>query len=71
MPHAVAAVRSVKKSQPISRLDDLAEKFDEIEHQKFGGGGFDEAPGRMEKVEQALGLGELDHYTASPPPPRG
>jgi hemerythrin-like domain-containing protein len=57
-----------KKSQSKSRLDELAEKFEEIEHERFGKDGFDEALKRIERVERALGLSELGAYTAPAPP---
>jgi hemerythrin-like domain-containing protein len=56
-----------KKGQPKARLDELAEKFEEIEHQQFGRDGFDDALERIAKIEQALGLADLDYYTAPPP----
>ena len=57
-----------KKTQSKSRLDELAEKFEEIEHERFGKDGFDEALERIERVESALGLSELGAYTAPQPP---
>jgi hemerythrin-like domain-containing protein len=57
-----------KKGQSESRLDDLAEKFEQIEQQQFGKDGFDDALQRIGKVEQVLGLADLNHYTASAPP---
>jgi hemerythrin superfamily protein len=60
-----------KKEQPKKRLDDLAEKFEEIEHQQFGKDGFDDAVARISRIEWTLGLEKLDHYTAPPPPQSG
>jgi hemerythrin-like domain-containing protein len=57
-----------KKNQSKTRLHDLAEQFDEIEHQQFGKDGFDDALDRIEKVEQTLGLVDLDRYSAPSPP---
>ncbi len=59
-----------KTTQSKSRLDELAEKFEEIEHERFGKDGFDEALERIARVEQALGLSDLGAYTA-PPLPKG
>lgn len=56
--------------QSKSRLSDLAEKFEEIEHKRFGEDGFDEALGRIGRVEEMLGLSDLAAYTA-PPAPKG
>jgi hypothetical protein len=44
-----------KKSQSKAKLDDLAEKFEEIEYQKFGKDGFADALARSGGVEQTLG----------------
>lgn len=57
-----------KKTQSKSRLDDLAEKFEEIEHERFGEDGFDDALARIARIERALGLADLSAYTAPPPP---
>jgi hemerythrin-like domain-containing protein len=57
-----------KKEQPDSRLQELAEKFEDIEHQRFGKDGFDDALKRISRIEQALGMDNLDRYTAQPPP---
>lgn len=57
-----------KKTQSKSRLDDLAEKFEEIEHQRFGEDGFSDALARIARIEQTLGLASLAAYTAPPPP---
>lgn len=57
-----------KKMQTKARLDELAEKFEEIEHQQFGKDGFDDALERIARIEQALGLADLSTYTASSPP---
>ncbi len=57
-----------KKNQSKARLDDLAEQFEQIEHQQFGKDGFDDALDRIQKVEQTLGLADLNRYTAASPP---
>jgi hemerythrin-like domain-containing protein len=57
-----------KKTQSKSRLHDLAEKFEEIEHQQFGKDGFDDAVARISRIEQTLGLADLGSYTAPPAP---
>jgi hypothetical protein len=60
--------RHGRKCRPKARLDELAEKFEEIEHQQFGKDGFDDALERIARIEQALGLADLRTYTASSPP---
>jgi len=51
-----------------AELDELGEKFEEIEHEEFGGDGFDAALKRMEEIESSLGLSNLDMFTAPAPP---
>lgn len=57
-----------KKTQSKDRLDELADRFEEIEHQQFGKDGFDDAIERIGRIEQALGLADLSTYTAQHPP---
>ncbi len=47
---------------------ELANKVEEIEHERFGKDGFADAVARILKVEQTLGLADLAVFTASPPP---
>jgi hemerythrin-like domain-containing protein len=49
-------------------LDEMGEKFEDIEKQTFGRDGFDEAVSRMDRIEAALGLSDLARFTAPPPP---
>jgi hemerythrin-like domain-containing protein len=55
-----------KKLHSKAELDEIAEEFEEIEHKMFGKDGFDDALHRVERVEQGLGLSDLDRYTAPP-----
>jgi len=50
------------------QLDELGEKFEEIEHEQFGDDGFEMALKRMEEIENSLGLSNLDMFTAPAPP---
>ncbi len=59
---------SWKSTQSKHRLEELADKFEDIEHEKFGKEGFEDAVARIAKIEQALGLGNLASFTAHPPP---
>jgi len=56
-----------KKMQSKARLDELGEKFEEIEHRTFGKDGFEDALARIGRVEQTLGLADLASYTARAP----
>ena len=49
-------------------LDELGGRFEEIEHEQFGGDGYETALKRMEEIENSLGLSVLDMFTAPPPP---
>lgn len=57
-----------KAAVGVNELDALGEKFEEIEHEQFGGDGFETALKRMEEIEESLGLSNLDMFTAPPPP---
>ena len=54
--------------QSKERLEDLARKFEDIEHEKFGKDGFQDAVACISKIEQALGLADLAAFSAPPPP---
>lgn len=51
-----------------SELDDLGEKFEEIEQEQFGDDGYETALKRMEEIENSLGLSNLEMFTAPAPP---
>jgi hemerythrin-like domain-containing protein len=51
-----------------AQLDELGEKFEEIEHEQFGDDGFEAALKRMEEIETSLGLANLNMFTAPAPP---
>jgi hemerythrin-like domain-containing protein len=49
-------------------LDELGDKFEEIEQQQFGKEGFDTIVEQVGTIENALGLGDLAQFTAPMPP---
>ena len=51
-----------------AELDVIAAKFEEIEVQLFGEDGFEVALKRMEEIETALGMSNLEMFTAPSPP---
>ncbi len=57
-----------KAMQSDERLEQLADKFEDIEQETFGKDGFEDAVARISKIEQAFGLGDLAFFTAPPPP---
>jgi len=59
-----------KKTLTAKEYDEIGEKFEEIEHQQFGEDGFDKAVREISDIEKSLGLSDLAHFTAPPPPAR-
>ncbi|MEA1647881.1 hemerythrin domain-containing protein [Nitrospirillum sp. BR 11164] len=49
-------------------LEEMGDKFEEIEHRQFGKDGFDDAVHQIADIEQALGLADIAQFTAPPPP---
>lgn len=59
-----------KQTLTAKQLDEMGEKFEEIERQQFGEDGFEDALKRIAEIESALGLADLSQFTA-PVPPKG
>lgn len=57
-----------KKTMSKKALEEMGEKFEDIEHKQFGKDGFDDAIDQISAVEGALGLGDLAQLTAPAPP---
>ena len=57
-----------KQTLNADQLDEMNDKFEEIEHQQFGEDGFENALTQMIEIEQSLGLIDLAQFTAPPPP---
>jgi hemerythrin-like domain-containing protein len=57
-----------KETLDSKSLDEMNEKFEEIEHEQFGEDGFESALQQMTEIEQSLGLSDLSQFTAPPPP---
>jgi hemerythrin-like domain-containing protein len=49
-------------------LNEMGDKFEDIEKATFGKDGFDDAVKRIGRIEQALDLADLAQFTAPPPP---
>jgi hemerythrin-like domain-containing protein len=49
-------------------VEEMGEKFEEIEKQQFGGDGFDQAVKQIGEIESLLGFGDLAQFTAPVPP---
>ena len=57
-----------KETLSAGNLDEMNEKFEEIEHEQFGEDGFESALKQMAEIEQSLGLSDLAQFTAPAPP---
>jgi hemerythrin-like domain-containing protein len=57
-----------KKTLSKQQLDEMGEKFEEIEHRQFGKDGFDDAERQISEIEKELGIADLAMFTAPPPP---
>lgn len=51
------------------QLDEMGDKFEEIEQQQFGKDGYEDAVKQIGDIERTLGLSDLAQFTAPPPPP--
>jgi hemerythrin-like domain-containing protein len=59
-----------KETLNADQLDEMNDKFEEIEHEQFGEDGFENALKQIAEVEQSLGLNDLAQFTAPAPPAR-
>ena len=50
------------------QLDEMNEKFEDIEHEQFGEDGFEDALKQIAEIEESLGLSDLAQFTAPPLP---
>lgn len=57
-----------KKAVGPHGVDEMGEKFEDIEKEQFGGDGFDMAVKQIADIEQMLGLADLAQFTAPPSP---
>jgi hemerythrin-like domain-containing protein len=57
-----------KQTMTAKQLDELGDKFEEIEKQQFGTDGYEEAVRQISDIEGTLGLTDLTQFTAPPPP---
>lgn len=51
------------------QMDEMNDKFEEIEHQQFGEDGYEEAVKQISEIETSLNLADLGQFTAPPAPP--
>ena len=50
------------------QLDEMGDKFEDIERAQFGKDGYEDAVAQIGRIEQALGLADLAQFTAPAPP---
>jgi len=56
-----------KKAIGAHEVEEMGDKFEDIEKAQFGGDGFDMAVKQIGEIEQTLGLANLATFTAPPP----
>jgi hemerythrin-like domain-containing protein len=57
-----------KETMTGNQLDELNDKFEDIEHEQFGDDGFEDAVKQISAIENSLGLADIAQFTAPPPP---
>jgi len=57
-----------KQTMTDKQLDEMNDKFEDIEHEQFGEDGFEDAVKQISAIESSLGLADIAQFTASPPP---
>ena len=57
-----------KETMTGKQLDEMNDKFEDIEHEQFGEDGFEDAVKQISAIESSLGLADISQFTAPPPP---
>ena len=57
-----------KQTMTGEQLDEISDKFEDIETEQFGGDGFEDAVKQISAIEGSLGLADIAQFTAPPPP---
>ena len=57
-----------KQTLTAEQLDEMNDKFEDIEHEQFGEDGFEDAVKQISEIESELGLADLGFFTAPAPP---
>lgn len=57
-----------KQTLTTKQLDEMNDKFEEIEKQQFGTDGYEDAAKQINEIEGSLGLSDLAQFTAPSPP---
>jgi hemerythrin-like domain-containing protein len=57
-----------KQTMTGKQLDEMNDKFEDIEHEQFGEDGFEDAVKQISAIEGSLGLSDIAQFTAPQPP---
>jgi hemerythrin-like domain-containing protein len=57
-----------KGTMTAKQLDEMNDKFEDIEHEQLGEDGFEDAVKQISAIETSLGLADISQFTAPPPP---
>jgi hemerythrin-like domain-containing protein len=57
-----------KQTLSASQLDEMNDKFEDIEHEQFGEYGYEDAVKQISDIETSLSLADISKFTAPPPP---
>ena len=57
-----------KKTMTGEQLDEMGDKFEDIENEQFGSDGYETAVKQISDIEGGLGLADISQFTAPPPP---
>ena len=57
-----------KQTLSAAQLDEMNDKFEDIEHEQFGEDGYEDAVKQIGDIEASLGLADISQFTATPPP---
>lgn len=57
-----------KQTLSANQLDEMNDKFEDIEHEQFGEDGYEDAVKQIGDIETSLGLADIRQFTAPPPP---
>jgi hemerythrin-like domain-containing protein len=57
-----------KQTMTAKQLDEMGDKFEDIEREQFGSDGYEDAVKQIGDIEGSLGLADISQFTAPPPP---
>ena len=57
-----------KQTMTQKQIDEMGDKFEDIEQEQFGEDGYESAVRQIAEIEGSLGLADISQFTAPPPP---